>query len=350
MASGVTLTVRSVATGLAIGFAAYFVARALWWVEQPANPALMLAAVALYLCTVLPAVLLNESGSDRMPLWVALSVLVASALIVSMVPAAVPDHVMGERFATWYIGAIGILAVTCIVRRRSAVGWLILTVLTIAAMSTLGPGEAFGLGLVGSLLWGTLAQLIMWLLRRAVRDTEELARMEQEVSSWHASQQVRVRERRVRAQTALAIAGPVLTRVVASGGRLSAQEREAARLAEERLRDELRGSVLLNDAVREAIARARARGASVTVLDEGGLDGIPEARRSQIRDEIADVLRDVGALKVIIRAAGRSNVAVTMVGRANAGDNADDDAVELWHEVPRAAPTVNSVEIGEGGS
>ena len=45
-------TVRSVATSLAVGFAMYFAARGVWWIEQPSAPLLMVAAIALYLVVV----------------------------------------------------------------------------------------------------------------------------------------------------------------------------------------------------------------------------------------------------------------------------------------------------------
>lgn len=102
------------------------------------------------------------------------------------------------------------------------------------------------------------------------------------------------------------------------------------------MRDELRGAVLLNDAVRRAIADARRRGTVVTVFDEGGLEGIDEDRLGEIRDELANVLASVQSNRVIIRAGRDDQIAVTVVGRA-AGGAHDDDAVDLWHEIRRHA-------------
>lgn len=168
-----------------------------------------------------------------------------------------------------------------------------------------------------------------------MRDTERLAEIQQAVSAWHATQRVRQRERRLRTQFALAVAGPVLSRVVAARGVLDEQERMDARLAEGRLRDELRGADLLNDAVRNAIEAARRRGVVVTVFDEGGFDGIDETRRELIRDELAVVLSRAQTARLIIRSARDPRVAVTVVGRAGSRASGDDDAVDLWHEIPR---------------
>lgn len=122
--------------------------------------------------------------------------------------------------------------------------------------------------------------------------------------------------------------------MVASRGLLDDDERLEARLAEGRLRDELRGADLLNDDVRNAIDAARRHGASVTVFDEGGLDGVDEGRRMEIRDELAAVLRSAGTGRIIIRSARDPLVAVTVVGRAGLRAS-DDDSVDLWHEIAR---------------
>ena len=329
-------TVRSVATSLAVGFALYFVARAVWWIEQPTAPLLMVLAIGIYLVVVNIAIL-GDGATVRMPLWTAVVALGASALIPVLVTFSLEPADRTAPFATWYIGALGLLAVVCVVRRRSLIGWLTLAVLAATSSLFLGFGVALNLGLVGSIMWVAVARLLVMFWDRAVRDTERLAEIQQAVSAWHATQRVRQRERRLRTQFALAVAGPVLSRVVAARGDLDDQERLDARLAEGRLRDELRGADLLNDAVRNAIEEARRRGVVVTVFDEGGFDGIDEDRRREIRDELADVLTRAQTTRLIIRSARDPRVAVTIVGRAGSRSSGDDDAVDLWHEIPRYA-------------
>ncbi|WP_309102468.1 hypothetical protein [Microbacterium sp.] len=331
-------TVRSVATSLAVGFAMYFAARGVWWIEHPTAPLLMVAAIALYLIVVNIAILWDSASDVRMPLWSALLALGASMAIPVFVTLSLDATSLTAPFATWYIGGLGLLGIVCVVRRRFLIGWLILLVLVITSASSLGLFVALDLGLVGSIMWVAVAHLLVMFWDRAVRDTERLADIQQAVSAWHATQQVRQRERRVRTQFALAVAGPVLSRTVASRGALTEDERQEARLAEGRLRDELRGADLLNDAVRDAIADARRRGIVVTVFDEGGLEDVGEDRRTAIRDELAEVLTRASAGRLIIRAARDPLIAVTVVGRAGSGRSKDDDDVELWHEIPRRDP------------
>lgn len=332
-------TVRSVATSLAVGFALYFAARGIWWIEQPSAPVLMVLAIGLYLVVVNVAIL-GDAASVRMPLWSAVLALLCAVLTPALVTASLDPVDRTAPFATWYIGAIGLLAVVCVVRRRFVIGWSTLVVLIVAASAFLGFAKALSLGLVGSIMWVAVAHLLVMFWDRAVQDTERLAEIQQAVSAWHATQRVRQRERRLRTQFALAVAGPVLSRVVASRGELDDAERMDARLAEGRLRDELRGADLLNDAVRNAIDDARRRGAVVTVFDEGGFDGIDEARRAEIRDELAVVLARAQTARLIIRSARDPRVAVTVVGRAGSRSSGDDDSVDLWHEIPRDGSSV----------
>lgn len=331
-------TVRSVATSLAVGFAMYFAARGIWWIEQPTGPLLMVAAIGLYLVVVNVAILWDSAVAVRMPLWAALLALLSSALIPALVTVSLDPLNLTDPFATWYIGALGLLGVVCVVRRRFVIGWSIVIVLVIASSVALGHLVALSLGLVGSVMWVAVAHLLVMFWDRAVRDTERLAGIQQAVSAWHATQQVRQKERRMRTQFALDVAGPILSRAVAARGALDEDERLEARLAEGRLRDELRGADLLNDAVRDAIEDARRRGAVVTVFDEGGLDDVDERRRAAIHDELAEVLRGAEAERWIIRAARDPLTAVTVVGRAATGGTSDDDDVDVWHEIPREAP------------
>jgi hypothetical protein len=317
----------------------YFVARAVWWIEQPTAPLLMVLAIGLYLAVVNIAIL-GASTSVQMPLWTAVLALIAAAAIPVLVTLALDPADRTEPFATWYIGGLGLLGVVCVVRRRSVIGWIVLTVLIATASAALSLTVALNLGLVGSTMWVLIAQLLVMFWDRAVRDTERLAEIQQAVSAWHATQLVRQRERRLRTQFALAVAGPVLSRVVAARGDLDDVERLEARLAEGRLRDELRGADLLNDAVRDAIEAARRRGVAVTVFDEGGLDGVAEERRIEIRNELAGTVASAQAGRLIIRSARDPRVAVTVVGRSGARSAGDDDSVDLWHEIPRVATTV----------
>ena len=132
-------TVRSVATSLAVGFALYFVARGIWWIEQPTAPLLMVLAIGIYLVVVNIAIL-GSGAVVRMPMWSAVLALVASALIPALVTLSLDPADRTAPFATWYIGALGLLGVGCGVRRRARSGRLLLGVLGGCGSGYLGCG------------------------------------------------------------------------------------------------------------------------------------------------------------------------------------------------------------------
>ena len=296
---------------------------------------LVLLSVLTFLATIATISLVGSAAEVRMPAWAAVIALLAAAAIPELTNLGLSPETLRAPYATWYIGSVGLIGVVCVVRRRPTIGWIVLAVLTLSAAGWIGLPDALGLGLVGSIVWMVIAQLLVGFWGRAVRDTDRLALVQQDASAWHATQAVRQRERRERVQYALHAAGPSLSRVIETRGNLSAEERRVAHLAEGRLRDEMRGGELLNDRARETIAIARARGAAVTVFDDGGLAGLDEAVKVRVREELADVLAEATSARLIIRAPKDERVAVTVVGRSAAGQSSDDDSVELWHEIPR---------------
>ncbi|GAB3604057.1 hypothetical protein [Microbacterium aureliae] len=349
------ISVRNVLTALAFAFTAYLAARGLWWTAPVANPGLIVVALVLYLGTTWlclfwepgrartaraaaeGAVLPRSRRQVTLPMPSAVLALVSAAVVPSAISLAVAEGLRREPFVTWYLGGIGALMVIVMVRHRPWFAWAGMIMLIAASLTWMGP-SALQLGLVGSMVWLSCSQLLMRSIDRAARDTARLAQLQRAASAWQASHVVRQRERRVQVQSALAVAGPVLGRVIATGGELSDEERLEARLAEGRLRDELRGPRLLDDDVRAELERARRRGATVTVLDEGGLEGLDDAALGTIRAQLAETLRSARSDRLYIRTSPHERVAVTVVGRSDSGAGlSDEDSVDLWMEIDHPA-------------
>lgn len=339
------MTVRRVMYGLVFAFTAYFLVRGLIWIPQSPLPVLQAAAVLLWLVAALVALLSPPSparsgGEDLayprpLPLWVAFAVLAACAAVAPLSFRASGDRIENLA-AAGVFGAVGMVLTIVCVRRRPLLAWMGIGVLAAEAVTAMDVALVLQRGLLGSMLWVGLAQLLMWFTDRAYRDTARLARLQQASSAWQAAQEARRFERRQRVQFALLVAGPVLTRVIETGGALDETERLRARLAEGTLRDEMRAPRLLDDEVRLAIRGARERGASVTILDENQLDDLDEAAIRRVRSELAATLRGTSAARIIVRTSADPRVAVTVVGRRAAGSGlSEEDAVELWREIPR---------------
>ena len=342
------MTVRSILSIIGLAFTAYLAARGLIWTspETVERGWLIVAALVLYLPVTWLWIFAIGARDRRaeatattpamLPGWgVALALIVT--VVVSNAPfLAVSESGRTQPFVTWVIGAIGALMTIVMVRRRPVVAWTGMGILTVSTSIWLGPLQALSLGLVGSFVWVTAAQLVTLALDRAARDAERLAELQQAASAWQASQSGRQRERRLHVQRALQAAGPILARTIENGGNLRAADKQAARRAEASLRDELRGTRLLDDGVRAEIDAARRRGAAVSLFDEGGLEGLALSDLDGIRSELARILRESVSDRVIIRTSPHDEIAVTVVGRSAAdAAGADEDDVDLWREIRR---------------
>ncbi|WP_345751224.1 hypothetical protein [Microbacterium rhizophilus] len=349
------MRVRRVFDTIALALTAYFAVRGLVRPEGVGDLLFPILAVTLYLALTLLALYVEdpipplgaedpdpaggaprERAGSTLPRWAAFAVLAGTALIPLLVTAYTPPADRTASHATWYLGAVGAALTIVCARHRPIHAWIGIGILALHSSLTIGLLPALSLGLVGSAVWVAIAQLLLVFTDRAYRDTARLAALQQATSAWQASQAVRRMERRQRVQYALAVAGPILSRVIAADGVLTDEERTEARLAEGRLRDELRGARLLDDDVRDAIEAARLRGATVTMFDEGGLDDIAPEDLDAVRHELADTLRQTDAARIIIRTAPDPQVAITIVGRSPGGEGlTEEDDLQLWREVPR---------------
>lgn len=345
-----SISVRAALLVIGVAFVLYHAARTLFWTDSVDHPwmvigvALLIVAASLLCMVVEPRTLRDaprpegaaDPGPRELPIW---AVVIAFA-VTAITPTAIAYGIGPERvsapYATSYIGAIGTLFTIVMIRRRTVSAWIGVGILMVGAIVWLTPLGAFSFGLVGAIMWVGVAQIIRNSLDRAALDTIRLVELQQAAVAWQAAQSVRRRDRRVRVQFALQVAGPILTRVVANAGALSAEERREARIAEGTLRDELRGAALLDEQVRTAIEHARRTGTTVTVFDEGGLDGLGPQTLHRIRTELAETITRSGSARLIIRTSKHPQTAVTIVGRsAAAAGLTDEDAVELWQEISR---------------
>lgn len=342
------LPVRRLLVGLGLIFAVYLAVRGLMWTAVPTVPVVYVGALALgvistaiclFADSLVPAaypdapLTAGNRGPSKLPVWAAVLAVATAAIVPTAVSLSVGESHRADSWATSYVGLIGALLTVTTVRRRPGFAWIGTAALAAGTIAWLGPIVALGQGLTGSVMWIVGAQLLIGFLDRAARDTVRLVELQRAAVAWQAVQETRRRERRVRVRFALQVAAPILVRVIQSGGDLTAEERAQARLAEGSLRDELRGARLLDDRVRAELDSARRRGSTITVFDEGGLDGLDQQSLDRIRGELADIVSGTIASRLIIRTARDPRVAVTVVGRMDESD--DEDSVVLWKEIPR---------------
>jgi hypothetical protein len=295
--------------------------------------------VALVLYAVATVLSLWPAPRARMPDWLAALDLAVAIVLPALVTSQL-DPSADNGYATWYVAAVGTLMTIAAARRQLVVAWVGVIVLAVQTLVWAGPLALGQLGVIGSLVWVGIAHMLSAALASAARATRRYAQAEREAAAWQAAQDAHLFEGRMRLAQTQRLASPMLRRIADGAHVLNEAERVECRTLEAAIRDEIRGRMLLTDAVRVAVRHARERGATVTLLDEGGIDELDEAERDRILTKLADVVEGTRADRIIARTAAEgSPVAVTVVGLSG-GDGetveSEDAEVALWLEIPRA--------------
>jgi hypothetical protein len=337
---------RYLIVGMAGLFSAYHIVLAIYSLTQhiPFSDDPIFLAMALYGGASI--VSLVPFGPTRMPIWMAalnLAVVVALPILVT----TELDPQKSNGYGTWYVAAVGTLMTITSTRRRHTFAWIgvgFLVVQTVVWSG--GPGALGSIGVIGSVVWVGVSHIVSNGVAKATRDGQRFARAEREATDWQAAQEAHVFERQFRLDQTSMMALDMLRTIQSSGGDLTEDQRQECLNLEGAIRDEIRGRKLLNDAVRTQVMSARRRGATVTLLDEGGIDDLSDEDLDRVLNRLAVALKGTDADKVIARTVPEgSDVAVTVVGLRTVGDGSasalgqeslEDDEVDLWLEIPRS--------------
>jgi hypothetical protein len=338
---------RYLIVGMAALFSAYHLVLATYTIDQPRNPGPVIVAMVLY--AVATIVSLLPWGPVRMPIWMAafnFAVVIAITLLVSNeLDFNRPE---GVGYSSWYVAASGTLLTITSTRGRHTFAWLGIAFLVVQSAAIVGPG-LFSLGIVGSASWVAVSHVLSTALAKASKDAQRFALAEREATDWQAAQEAHVYERQFRLGQTSAMALGMLRQIQESNGDLTDAQRQECLHLEGAIRDEIRGRKLLNDAVRDEVMIARRRGATVTLLDEGGLDDLSDDELERVLNRLALAIHETDADKVIARTVPEgSDIAVTVVGLRSVADgesvalgqdSLEDDEVDLWLEIPRVPVT-----------
>jgi hypothetical protein len=346
--TGVVEAPRALTLILAALFSGYHVLLGLYSIDQPAESVPILVAMGLYVLAT--AASLWPDSPMRMSLALALFN-VAVAIAIPLIVGSQLDGSSDLGYATWYVAAVGTLMTITATRKRPQLALLGVGALVVHTALWAGVGALGHMGVIGSVVWVVAAGLLSRALVKASRDTHQYARAEREASGWHAAQEAHLYERQVRLTQTMRLAMPMLRQISESNGLLSDAERQECRLLEAAIRDEIRGRRLLNHLVREQVMAARRRGASVTLLDEGGIDDLNGTELELVLNTLATAIGRTTADKIIARtSADGATVAVTVVGLSSPdpavsalGPDSADEEVDLWMEIPRQVVPAVSV-------
>jgi hypothetical protein len=331
-------------TMLAVGalFSAYHIVVGSFALPTDATPWPSIVAMVLYgVATVMS--LWPLSPTRMSPLLAAFNVGVSLAACLLVTSRLDPESTTG--YETWHVAAVGTLMTITAVRRQFVFGWVGVGFVTLQSIAWGGLEKAIDMGVVGSIVWVSLANLAAYALSKAARDARQFAVAEREAVAWQAGQEAHLYERQIRLTQTSKTAEAMLQRIALTGGSISEEDRAECFVLEGALRDEIRGRQLLDDGVRQQIMAARRRGAIVQLFDEGGVDDLEHEELHRVLGAVADALAGSNADRLIIRTKpADSDVAVTVVGlrtvdggSASALSDDHDDEVDVWLEIPRAS-------------
>ena len=297
-----------------------------YWLATYIDPGLGAVALALYVIAILTTMGLYR-GLHMPVVQAVFNALVAIALPLIVNPLiADGSH---NTFATWYVGGLGVLLSATAVRQHRTIAWVATGLVCLIVVVWGGLTAIYDSGLIGMVLLVAAGQALSLGVERASSDVKRLGDQAQAEASEAAATTAQRLERQVRLQQALTSSRPILERIVASGGKLSAAEQLESRLAEASLRDEIRGRVLINARVRDAVRLARLRGVEVLLLDEGGLDDCDPELRDRLLADVANAIDGIALGKVTVRSPKGEPWMLTVVA-LSPGSSVPD----LWLKLP----------------
>ena len=258
-----------------------------------------LGAVALYLGAILPSV--AGFRSLRLPQAMAALNLVVAVLIPLILLPTIPKSFAGS-YATWFVGAISCLIAATAFRLHGVLASFMAVQLVIQLILWGGFGVLGNTGAIGTVIYLAAGLLMAAGLRSTSKATDlhntETVRIAAETAFKTATR----KERQHRINKALRKAQPILSQIANSDKPLSPAQRIEARKLEAALRDDIRGQDLISPAVRRAVDAARSRGVEVTLLDEGGLQGLPDNDVKRILRKVAATVSKVESGRITVRA------------------------------------------------
>jgi hypothetical protein len=268
------------------------------WLGHYHDPLVGLAAIGIYLASIVGTILCFKGL--RIPSWMALLNLGAAVLIPAIANTQIAESDYGT-YATWYVGGIGIMLGATALRGQSSIAWLAALLASVLITLEESFGALFQSGLIGMIMLVLVGEATNKGLTRAEDDIARLvANSEHGLADLARTEAVRLAQVNT-FNHSLPKVEPILRRVIASGGKLSDEERREALLVEAELSDEIMGGALVTEAVRSSARLARLRGVEVYLFDDGGLQGVQNQDFEDIIERITQVINEQKSGKVIVR-------------------------------------------------
>lgn len=248
--------------------------------------------VALGMCTI-------GFKNFELPVWVAWIISVVAVLL----PVATHLSHRGitiDTYDTWYVTAVGLLLGALAVRARTYFAIISAVIFSAEVIYFGGLDYLPKSGLSGAIILiiaciavsGGLKSAAQEIAAAQVLAAEERAALESEKTAALANE--------IASTIALNSVMPILKKI-ASGKYFGKDQRDRYLLSEVSLRDDISGGRLVNKKLKRAVAAARRRGVDIALLDEGGIETVPQEDLDLLIDLLVAALAEVNSGRVTIR-------------------------------------------------
>lgn len=278
---------------------------------------------ALGLAVVATGISVWRAGERRIGNLGAILVVACLAAISHLVHLTMPVQ-EGPGYGSWHSTVVMVLLITVLVRGRRVIAWVGLVVFIGQALFWVYDRYRWPYVFLDvafePLLWLVLATLVM----RGVRSIgERLVRVRsasRQNTQAMAESFSKLVLREVWLAELRAQIGPLLQSLADPTHQLSAEERDACRVLEGRLRDALRAGNLVSQGVSDAIQAARGRGVEVVLVDNRG-SRLPEAVRRETLRQLEQLVRASTSGRIVARTAPEGYAEAVTILRVDAERN-----------------------------
>ena len=295
----------------AIGLGLFHSAVGILWSGRYQDASYVYLGIAIYLATLAPTILLHKGLA--IPAWQGTLNLLVAAVLPQLSYSQITQDSHGT-YATWFVGALGVLLGATALRGQAGFAWAGLAVAVsqiLVAEGTAGLGQSGMIGLTLLVLVGHATNLG---LKRSEADIERFNQQsaEQALELKRAETVSETKQRTF--DLSLAEVQNLLRLVVSKKGRLNDSERREAIALEQRLSDEIMGGHLVTTGIKHAARLARGRGVEIYLIDEGGLENLSKTELETLLRPVEDVINKQLSGKVTVSSKGKSNWQISVVG------------------------------------
>ncbi len=289
---------RTAITVFTLAFGLYHAVLALLNLDHFRVPELAAVAIALYL-TALVLSLADRPGLALKAPKAAFSLIAAMLISLLMAGSISADHSDGH--ATWHVAGIATLMAIIALRQHKVMAWFGVIIMILEVLLWGGLQQLFNAGIFGALMLVAAAHAASVTLSSTSKAAAEFREQASATAAATAAKSAARAERQSRVDRALDAALPLLNQIESLDGALDESQKRQAIELEAMLRDQIRGRNFDLPELLDAVAKARARGVEVQVLDDGGLEQLTDSQRELLLREVAAHVAKVNSGKLVLR-------------------------------------------------